>query len=168
MHEILILTGACGVGKTSTARAWAKAKQGVAIEADYFTEWIHDDDFERFTREEETLVANLTFVTAQEYLKQNMPVAIDGVWSPYGLKILKNRFEGEANIRLKFVWLRCEINENHRRDELRMPENQMKDRVDIVNQELRSYQWEDYVHKIDTTNMALQETLNAIEQIGQE
>ncbi|MEM8968489.1 MAG: AAA family ATPase [Bacteroidota bacterium] len=163
MNEILILTGACGVGKTTVARQWARGKNGVAIEADYFTEWIHDDSFERFTQEEEKLVANLTFVTAQEYLKQNMPIAIDEVWSPYGLNILKNKFEREEDICLKFVWLYCKINENHRRNELRVPENQMKNRVDIVNEELRSYQWESYVHKIDTTKITVQETLNIIE-----
>lgn len=64
---------------------------------------------------------------------------------------------------MKFAWLYCEINENHRRDELRVPENQMKNRVDIVNEELRSYQWESYVHKIDTTKITVQETLNIIE-----
>ena len=163
MNEILILTGACGVGKTTVAREWARGKNGVAIEADYFTEWIHDDSFERFTQEEEKLVANLTFVTAQKYLKQNILVAIDEVWSPYGLNILKNKFEREEDICLKFVWLYCEINENHRRNELRVPENQMKNRVDIVNEELRSYQWKSYVHKIDTTKITVQETLNIIE-----
>ncbi|MEM9675520.1 MAG: hypothetical protein ACFB15_05190 [Cyclobacteriaceae bacterium] len=165
MPEILILTGACGVGKTTTARAWAKARQGVAIETDYFTEWIHDDSFERFTAEEETLVANLTVVTTQEYLKLEMPVAIDGVWSPAGLEILKNRLEEETNIRLKFVWLYCDISENHRRDELRVLEDQMKQRVDIVNQEQRSHKWQEWVYPIDTTHLTLQETLAAIEAI---
>ena len=163
MNEILILTGACGVGKTTVARQWARGKNGVAIEADYFTEWIHDDSFERFTQEEERLVANLSLVTAKEYLMQKMSVAIEGVWSPYGLNLMRTRLEEEKNINLKFVWLYCEINENHRRDELRVPENQMKERVDIVNEELRSYQWKSYVHKIDTTNMTVQETLNIIE-----
>jgi len=166
MLEILILTGACGVGKTTTARAWAKARQGVAIETDYFTEWIHDDSFERFTQREEMLVANVTFVTAQEYLKLKMPVAIDGVWSPHGLEVMKKGFEQEPEpIQLKFVWMHCEIDENHRRDELRVPEDQMKQRVDIVNKELQNYQWESYVHRIDTTQLNLSETLAIIEAL---
>jgi predicted kinase len=163
MPEILILTGACGVGKTTTARAWAKAKQGVAIEADYFTEWIYDDSFERFTLEEEELVANLTIAAAREYLKLGMSVVIDGVWSPAGFEILRNQLEKETNVRLKFVWLYCDINENHRRDKLRIPEDRMKERVNIVNEEQRSYQWDKWVHSIDTTHLTLTETLAAIE-----
>ncbi|MGB3585833.1 MAG: hypothetical protein WBA23_04800 [Tunicatimonas sp.] len=164
MNEVLIITGACGVGKTATARVWAKAKQGVAIETDYFTEWIYDDSLERFTREEEKLVANLSLVTAKEYLAQKMPVAIEGVWSPYGLSLLHSGLKKKAkNAKLKFVWLYCEISENHRRDELRVSENQMKQRVDIVSQQLQSYHWENYVHHIDTTYLTLPETLAAIE-----
>lgn len=38
--EVLILTGACAVGKTSVAKEWAKRKAGAIIEYDYFMEWI--------------------------------------------------------------------------------------------------------------------------------
>ncbi|GEM_PF-4904892 len=33
--EVLVLTGACGVGKSTIAKAWAKSKAGVCIESDY-------------------------------------------------------------------------------------------------------------------------------------
>lgn len=146
MNEVVVLTGACGVGKTIVAREWAKRKNGVALETDYFTEWIHHDGFERFTRGEEKLVANLSLVTSREYLAQKMPVAIEGVWSPYGLGLLKAELKKDVNgAKLKFVWLYCDIEENHRRDELRVPKNQMKIRVDIVNHELQGYQWNDWV-----------------------
>ena len=36
--EVLLLTGACGVGKTTIAQGWAKSKKGVIIDCDYLTE----------------------------------------------------------------------------------------------------------------------------------
>ncbi len=163
VKEVLILTGACGVGKSTVSKLWAKSKKGAVIESDYFTEWIYNDTYERFKAEEELLVADLTFVTAKEYLKHNMPVAIENVWSPQGLEKLKRAFNAEfGDISIKFVWLICEREENHRRDKLRIPENQMKERVDIVNEELNQYKWPDYVSIIDTTEQAEKETLNQI------
>ena len=167
MNEILILTGACGVGKSTVSKAWAKAKQGAVIEADYFTEWIYKDTFKQFSPQEEILVANLCVITAKEYLQLNMPVAIENVWSPGGLDILKSRFEKEVeNPQLKFVWLFCEINENHRRDELRLPENQMRNRVDIVNEELKAYLWKPYVQRIDSSKLTVSETLRRIKDLN--
>ncbi|MEM6843314.1 MAG: hypothetical protein AAF632_13890 [Bacteroidota bacterium] len=167
MNEILIITGACGVGKSTVAKAWAKRKSGVAIETDYFTEWIYNDNFERFTQSEERLAANLAFVMAKEYLELKMPVAIEGVWSPYGFNLLRTRFEKEViNSSLRFVWLHCEINENHRRDELRIPEDQMKDRVDIVHGEQSSHRWDHWVYPLDTTHLSISETVNHTEFIA--
>lgn len=90
MNEILILTGACGVGKTTVAREWARGKNGVAIEADYFTEWIHNVSFERFTQEEERLVANLSLVTAKEYLMQKIVRSYRGSVESLWLKSTEN------------------------------------------------------------------------------
>jgi len=165
MKEILILTGACGVGKSTISKNWAKLKKGVIIESDFFRNWIYNDIYDRFSKKEEMLVADLTFVSAKEYLKHNMPVAIENVWTPLGLEKLKNDLENEfGNVSIKIVWLKCNLQENHRRDKLRATENQMKDRVNIVNAELSEYKWPEYLNILDTTNLTEMETLNRILQ----
>jgi len=109
------------------------------------------------------LVADLTFVSAKEYLKHNMPVAIANVWTPFGLDKLKRDFENEfGDVSMKFVWLKCGLEENHRRDRLRITDNQMKDRVDMVNAELLEYKWPKYLNILDTTALTEKETLNWI------
>ena len=165
MKEILILTGACGVGKSTISKKWAKLKKGVIIESDFFRNWIYNDIYDRFSKKEEMLVADLTFVSAKEYLKHNMPVAIENVWTPSGLDKLKNDLENEfGNVSIKIVWLKCNLQENHRRDKLRATKNQMKDRVNIVNAELSEYKWPEYLNILDTTNLTEMETLNRILQ----
>jgi adenylylsulfate kinase-like enzyme len=165
MKEILILTGACGVGKSTISKKWAKLKKGAIIESDFFRNWIYNDIYDRFSKKEEMLVADLTFVSAKEYLKHNMPVAIENVWTPSGLDKLKNDLENEfGNVSIKIVWLKCNLKENQRRDKLRATENQMKDRVNIVNAELSEYKWPQYLNILDTTNLTEMETLNRILQ----
>jgi broad-specificity NMP kinase len=166
MKEILILTGGCGVGKSTISKKWAKLKKGVVIESDYFRNWIYNEIYEQLSIKEEMLIADLTFVSAKEYLKHNMSVAIENVWTPFGLDKLKNNLENEfGDVNIKFVWLKCNLKENHRRDRLRITENQMKDRVDIVNAELMEYKWPEYLNILDTTNLTEKETLNRIVEI---
>ena len=163
MKEILILTGACGVGKSTISKKWAKLKKGVVIESDHFRNWIFNEKYDRFSKKEEMLVADLAFVSAKEYLKHKMPVVIENVWTPSGLDKLKNNLENEfGNVNVKFVWLKCNLEENHRRDRLRIIEDQMKDRVDIVNAELLEFKWPEYLNILDTTNLTEKETLNRI------
>ncbi len=163
MKEILILTGACGVGKSTISKKWAKLKKGAVIESDYFRNWIYNQIYNRFSKEEESLVAELTFVTAKKYLNHNMPVAIENVWTPSGLNKLKNALEIEfEDVNIKFVWLKCDLEENHQRDRLRLAENQMKGRVDIVNAEFSEYKWPEYLNILDTTRLTEKETLNRI------
>lgn len=163
--EVLILTGACGVGKSTIAKRWAKNKDGAVIECDYFTEWIYQSDFPRWTPEEEKLVANLAIATSQEYLRCRMPVAIENVWSPLGICMLVDSFTQSPLVTcLKAVWLQCATAENHRRDQLRIADHQMKARVDAVNHELQSYAWPPYVRIIDSTTQNAEGTLDAIEQ----
>ncbi|MCH7523790.1 MAG: hypothetical protein IIC74_01965 [Bacteroidetes bacterium] len=166
MKEILIITGACGVGKSTISKKWAKLKKGAVIESDCFRNWIHNKIYDRFSIKEEMLVADLALVSAKEYLKHNMPVVIENVWTPLGLDKLKNTLENEfEDVNMKFVWLKCNLDENHRRDRLRISENQMKDRVEIVNVELSEYEWPEYLNIIDTTNLTEKETLNRIVEI---
>lgn len=162
--EVLILTGACGVGKTTIARAWAKEKQGAVIECDYLTEWIFKADFPHWSAEEEKFVVSATLSLAKEYLRFPMPVAVENVWTPGGIIRLKAGLEQLEEVKsIKFVWLYCDLPENHRRDQLRVPENQMKERVDIVNQEQHAHQWPDFVHSLDTTRLKVGETLSRLE-----
>ena len=162
MKQVLIITGACGVGKTTLAKEWAKQKNGAIVECDYLTEWIFNKDFPHWEQEEEKFTANLTATIAIEYLDYGMSVAIENVWSPYGLEILRKRLQGKTDISVKVIWLHCELQENHNRDEQRIPENQMKQRVDIVNKELREYQWPEYLVKIDTTSLSVVQTLDLL------
>ena len=163
--EALILTGACGVGKSTIAKRWAAAKDGAVVECDYFTEWIYQSSFPRWTPEEEKLVSSLAIATSHEYLKCQMPVAIENVWSPLGIQWLVEYLKHNAlATSLKVVWLQCTIGENHRRDQLRIPDNQMKARVDVVNNELKAYTWPSYVKIVDSTTQSIEETLCEIEQ----
>ncbi|HQY52050.1 MAG TPA: hypothetical protein PK294_03800 [Ignavibacteria bacterium] len=166
MSELLILTGACGVGKSTIAKEWARRKNGAIIECDYFTEWIYDKNFIRFSYEEELLTARLSINTAKEYLKLSMPVAIENVWTPVGLEFLKEELSDlEYITKQKFIWLKCESTENHRRDELRVPGDVMGERVDIVNDQLNGYVWPAYLHIIDTTFLTVKETLEQIAKL---
>ncbi|MBK9330949.1 MAG: AAA family ATPase [Ignavibacteria bacterium] len=166
MSEVLILTGACGAGKTTVAKEWARRKNGAIVECDYFTEWIFDKNFVRFSYEEELLTARISVSAAKEYLKLSMPVAVENVWTPVGLDLLHKEFsELEYADKIKFVWLKCDTEENHRRDELRVPENIMGERVDIVNEQLNGYIWPAFLHIIDTTLLDVNHTIKAIEKL---
>jgi transcriptional regulator with PAS, ATPase and Fis domain len=52
--------------------------------------------------------------------------------------------------------------ENHKRDQQRVPEDQMKERVDIVNPELAEYNWPGNVRKIDPTGMNIDQTIDLL------
>ncbi len=166
MKEVLIITGACGVGKSTTAKEWAKLKNGATIDCDFFTEWIYNKDFPKWKIEEEKLVAKIASKIAIEYLNWGMSTSIEKVWSPVGIELLKNEIQSQIKVDVKVIWLFCAINENHKRDQQRILEDQMKERVDIVNKELEDYNWPVYLHKIDTTDLSIEQTINIIENLG--
>ncbi len=166
MKKILIITGACGVGKTTIARAWAKSKDGATINCDYLTEWIYKKDFPHWTVEEEKFTANIASKIAIEYLNYGMATSIENVWSPIGMDILRGEISTvHEDVVIQSIWLFCELSENHRRDRMRSEEDQMLERVDVVNQELHRYDWPYYLHKIDTTNLTIQQILQLIEKL---
>ena len=103
---------------------------------------------------------------AIEYLNRGMSIAIENVWSPLGFDILRNELSKNGDLVIKSVWLKCERKENHKRDEQRVPEDQMKERVDIVNEELNSYEWPEYVNVLDTTDLRVEDVLSAIEKFS--
>lgn len=165
IKEVLILTGPCGIGKTTTAKAWAKSKNGAIIECDYLTEWIYKDDWPRWTEEDEEFTVNLSTLIAFEYLKKGMSVAIENVWSAKAIEAIRQELFRMLGLKIKCVRLICDLEENQRRDKERIPENQMKERVKIVSDELNSQEWVSYMHTIDTTNLSIDEVLEAIEEI---
>ncbi|MEM7108478.1 MAG: AAA family ATPase [Bacteroidota bacterium] len=162
--KILILTGAPGVGKTTVSKVWVMAHKGVAVPGDSFTDWLYNSRIERFSTEEEALVANLAVATAVQYLKTGMGVVLDYVWRANGLEIIKNRLEAElSSVQQKFVHLICGLEENHRRDQLRISDHQMLNRVDMVNLELSQEKWPQHVEEIDSTSLSVSETVAQIE-----
>ena len=165
MREVLIITGACGVGKSTIAREWAKSKQGATVECDFLTEWIYNEDFPRWTIEEEIFVAKLAAKIAIEYLEYGMSTTIENVWTPKGIEILVDEIQTKVHIVPKVIWLFSELSENLRRDQQRISEDQMGERVDIVNRELADYSWPEYLHKIDTTKLTIVQTLTVISSI---
>ena len=161
--EVLILTVACGVGKTTTAKAWAKRHQGAIIECDYFTEWICNDDFPHWKPAEERFVVRMALSVCREYLSAGMPVAIENVWTPDGVDQLINGLESLAGVtKVIPVYLQCRKDINHLRDQQRLPENQMGKRVDVVDQQLRSYQWPEQVQILDTSDLNLNQVIDRI------
>ncbi|CAM1371701.1 AAA family ATPase [Tenacibaculum xiamenense] len=167
-NNVLVLTGACGVGKSTIGKAWAKERKGVCIESDYFTEWIHDDhpiSTEYFLNTEK-LIADLSWACAETYLKNGFSVAIENVWSPKGFGFLRDKIQKNTLVNeFKFVHLKCDLEENFIRDNQRASDNQMKERVEIVKLELEDYTWQDYVHIIDSSSKSIEETLSIIASI---
>ena len=163
IKEVLIITGTCGVGKTTTAKAWAKSKNGSIIECDYLTEWIYKEDFPHWTEEEEKFTSNLSVIMATEYLQNGMSVAIDNVWSPNAIEEIRNELFRMRGIKVTAIRLTCDLEENQKRDQERAPEDQMKERITIVNDELNSHPWPSYIKVIDTTNLSTDEVLKLIE-----
>ena len=164
IKEVLIITGACGVGKTSAAIEWAKSKQGAIIDCDYLTEWIYKDDYPHWTEEEENFTSNLSVIMTFEYLNNGMSVAIDNVWTPKAIEEMRNELFRMNNLEVKTVRLICDLEENKKRDQQRVPENQMGDRIEIVTNELNGHKWPSYVQVIDTTNLSIEEVLAEIEK----
>ena len=163
--EVLIITGACGVGKTSTATIWASLKQGVVIEGDYIRECMDEEDFPKWSNKEEKFISKLSAMMAIEFLKNDLPVVIENVWSPMAIEFIRSELFRMRDIKVKVVWLKCDLEENHKRDQQRASENQMKERVDIVNNELNSHNWPSYIKELDTSNMSFDEVLAEIENI---
>jgi broad-specificity NMP kinase len=163
-REVLILTGTCSVGKTSTAKAWAKSKNGTVIECDNLKELNYKEDFPSRTEEEEKLISNLAANKAFEYLQKGESVAIDNVWSPKAIEEIRAELFRMKDLEVTSVRLICDLEENQKRDQEKMPENQKRERITIVNDELNSHAWPSYIKDIDNTNLSKDEVLKLIEE----
>ena len=160
--EVLILTGPCAVGKTSTAKEWAKVKKGAIVECDYLTNWIYNDAFPHWTEEEEKFTSKLSSKIADEYLNLGMSVVIENVWTPLGIDIIKDFLSNRKGLNIKCIRLMCNRSINHKRDQQRIVAHQMKERVDIVNDELDGYDWNEDTIIIDNSNLTISQVVSLI------
>jgi predicted kinase len=163
-REILVLTGTCGVGKTTIARAWADKRAGAVVHADRIREWIRNAELRKASGYQEEVLARVSVTAAREFLALGLDVALDNVWTPSGIRILREEFREAGNLR--FVRIRCEPSENHRRDQGRSRSDIMGQRVDELERELAAMNWPTYVTRIDTTGKSVAETVQMIEQLA--
>ncbi len=161
MSDILIVTGTCGVGKSTTCRRWAERRQGAAIDCDTFRTWIRNPALRTADGFQEPLLARHAALLAADYLAMGLDVAIDNVWTPAGLDFLRDQLSDRG--RLRVFWLTCAADENHARDSRRSPSNVMGGRVDELQAELEGLDWPDYVVRLDTTGQTIDQTLNIID-----
>ncbi len=160
MNDILIVTGTCGVGKSTTCWRWADQRLGATIDCDYFRTWIRNPALQVADGFQEPLLARHAILLAEDYLAMGLDVAIDNVWTPDGLEVLRRQLGDKA--RLRFFWLTCAPAENHQRDDQRSPGDVMGRRVDELQAELEAIAWPDYVIKLDTTGQTVTQTLQTI------
>ena len=161
MNDILIVTGTCGVGKSSVCCGWAERRQGASIECDTFRTWIRNHELRQAEGYQEQLLVKHATALAEDYLNMGLDVAIDNVWTPKGLALLHDQLHTKGTIRI--FWLNCSSDENHRRDEQRSAPGVMGGRVDELQQELERMNWSEVVVKLDTSGQSLDETLDQIE-----
>jgi predicted kinase len=161
--HILILTGSCGVGKSTLARRWAARRLGAAIDCDTLRNWIMDPALHTADGYQESLLARQSVCLAQAYMALGLDVAIDNVWTPAGLAYLRDQLGAQA--RLRMVWLTCASAENHERDLQRPPSDVMGDRVDELQAELDALEWPAGLIRLDTTGQTADETLAEIEAL---
>jgi len=163
MPNLLVITGTCGVGKSSVSRLWATRRCGAAISGDAIRYWIRDQNLRAARNFQDQLVVRTAVTAAQELLAQNLDVALDNVWFPPAMQLLKQALSPAAVMR--FVWLQCGETENHRRDQLRSTGDVMGQRVDELRRELESQIWPDYVHMLDTSSFSCEETVQRVESL---
>lgn len=161
-RDILIVTGTCGVGKSSVCRAWAGRRHGAAIDCDAFRTWIRDSSLRRANGYQEVLLAKHAGLLAEDYLRMGLDVAIDNVWTPRGLDLLQEQLAGKGRVRV--LWLNCSRDENRRRDSSRSPSDVMGGRVDELQAELETMRWPEYVIRMDTTALSLEQTVVRVQE----
>ncbi|MFT6337162.1 MAG: hypothetical protein ACJATI_003924 [Halioglobus sp.] len=103
-------------------------------------------------------------MVATEYLYNGLNVVVDNVWSPKGNEIIRGELFRFQGVKVTSVRLICDKEVNHKRDQQRFLENQMKERVDVVNKELDGYSWPSYVKVIDSTDMSIEAVVAEIEK----
>ncbi|PCJ58426.1 MAG: hypothetical protein COA79_12965 [Planctomycetota bacterium] len=163
MIDILLTTGTCGVGKSTTTLAWANLRKGVCLEVDELRCSIRDKEFRRSNNYQEDFMLELVKSNIKLYSKLNKAIAIDYVWTPRSLDALHHYSSSFGNV--KSIWLKCESKENMNRDNLRPESRRMGARVAELRVELENYEWPDYLNHIDTTNLSLESVINKINEL---
>ncbi|MFT3789288.1 MAG: hypothetical protein QM770_24425 [Tepidisphaeraceae bacterium] len=158
--RLLVLTGNCGVGKTTISNAWADARRGAAIHADDIHLWIRDRPLHRARNYQEELKLAVTITAAERLLEQGLSVAVDNVWYPPMLHRLRDTFSVKAPVAC--VRLTCARAINRARDMAR-PVGRMGARVDELGNEMDTLDWPDWLMTIDTSAMSVDETLATID-----
>lgn len=162
MPKVLLITGTCGVGKTTTAKAWATAHRGAAISGDEIRHWIKHKPTRRANSYKDATVARIAATAAEEFLQLGLDVALDFVWKPTTLRYLAGRLSQRADVQM--TWLRCERSENRRRDLERPANVVMGDRVDELLAELDAINdWPVELRRIDTTSLSVEEVLKLLD-----
>jgi cytidylate kinase len=161
MKNVLLVTGTCGVGKSTVCRTWANRKEGASIECDIFRTWIRQGPLRCENDYQEQLILKHASELTLDYLNLELDVAIDNVWSPESISYMIEKFSGTATT--KAFYLHCHSTENHRRDLLRVGSNVMGERLDQLDRELRSLDWPNEIISLDSTHMDLNETITKIE-----
>ena len=163
MPEVLVLTGNCGVGKSTIARAWADTRGGAAIHADDMHLWIRRREVRRACNYQEVLKADTALTATLNLLDQKLDVALDNVWFPATLErfatVLGNRTE------VRMVRLHCHREVNRARDAAR-PIGRMGDRVDTLADELEQQNWPSFVAFLDSTGLTVDQTLARIAAVS--
>jgi len=162
MNDILIITGTCGVGKSTICTRWAERRLGAAIECDAIRNWIRNPALITADGFQERLLARHAALLAESYMALGLDVAIDNVWTPEGLDDLNHALGDRARVRA--IWLTAAPAENHHRDHLRPPGDVMGARVDELQAELDALDWPAYVIRLDTTGQTVEQTLDAVDR----
>ena len=162
MNDLLMLTGTCGVGKSTIAKAWALSRRGVAISGDQIRLWMRVREIRRAEDYQHDLVTNIAIDAASRFIAKQMDVALDFVWRPNGIAMVRSAMQDMA--RVQAVQLVCEPAENSRRDQLRSGNDVMGPRVAELEQELAQLDWPADVHRIDSTNLTVEQTLARVER----
>lgn len=158
--NILLLTGTCGVGKSTTSLTWANSRSGCIIEGDTLRCWIRDKAFRRSNDYQEDFMFKTVKLLGEQYAKLNRDIVIDYVWKPSYLESLHEFFSTYGIV--QSVWLKCSAAENSRRDKLRDPSCVMGERVHELRDELEASVWPKFVHQLDTTHLNITETVEKI------
>jgi GNAT superfamily N-acetyltransferase/adenylylsulfate kinase-like enzyme len=161
MPDILILTGTCGVGKSTISWQWAQRRLGATIDCDIFRTWIRSPVLITADGFQEMLLARQAARLAEEYMALGLDVAINNAWMPEGLAYLRQQLADRARVRM--VWLVCDAAENHERDQRRSPSDVMGGRLDELQAELDAFDWPADVVRLDTTGQTVDQTIATIE-----